>query len=400
MTTTIVYDHRGRTKPGQEGPLEIRITHARKSWYVATGVKVRRSEFKNGEVTGRYDCVELNALLRTLERKAVAALTEMLDEGVAVDGLGLRRRIFAAAPERTDAEHGRDMFDWMEGQVELMTLKPGTRKHYLTLLGRLREYGRLMAWGDLSAEALVNFDGWLHRLPVMVSDGHRAQNREARCISDAGVHTYHKCLKALLNRAVLFDIIDRNPYDKVRGRFGRGKGDTVVYLTDAEAEAVEALHPMSGSQMEAARDLFVFQMHTGLSYSDTQTFDFAQYQEMDGRWVNIGRREKNDLQYITVLSAECLRILARRGMSLPRLDNADYNRCLKALGMAAGIDKPLHSHMARHTFATHMLASGAKIENVSKMLGHTNIKQTQRYAKVLPESVIADFENAEKQKRH
>jgi integrase/recombinase XerD len=398
MTTTIILDHRGRMKPGQEGPVEVRITHDRKSYYIATGVKVRRSEFKNGEITGRYDCVELNALVRAIEKRTVTAFAQMLADGKTIDGLGLRRMVFAAAPSSPMGDD-RCMFDWFEEQIELLTLKPGTKKHYITLLVRLREYGKLMAWGDLSAEAVVNFDAWLHRLPVLVSDNQRLVGGEERRISDASVYTYHKCLKALLNRAVLFDKIARNPYDKLRGRFSRGKDDTVVYLTDEEAKAVEALHPLAGSQMDAARDLFVFQMHTGLSYADTQAFDFTQYQQVGGRWVNIGHREKNDIQYITVLSEECLRIIAKRGMTLPKLDNADYNRCLKALGMAADIDKPLHSHMARHTFATHMLASGAKIENVSKMLGHTNIKQTQRYAKVLPESVINDFENAEKKKR-
>jgi site-specific recombinase XerD len=58
----------------------------------------------------------------------------------------------------------------------------------------------------------------------------------------------------------------------------------------------------------------------------------------------------------------------------------------------AGISTPLHSHLARHTFATYMLRNGAKIENVSRMLGHTNITQTQRYAKVLAESVHEDFD--------
>jgi site-specific recombinase XerD len=52
----------------------------------------------------------------------------------------------------------------------------------------------------------------------------------------------------------------------------------------------------------------------------------------------------------------------------------------------------MHSHLARHTFATFMLANGAKIENVSRMLGHTNITQTQRYAKVLAQSVHDDFD--------
>jgi site-specific recombinase XerD len=62
----------------------------------------------------------------------------------------------------------------------------------------------------------------------------------------------------------------------------------------------------------------------------------------------------------------------------------------------AGIQVPLHSHLARHTFATWMLRNGAKIENVSRMLGHTNIRQTQRYAKMLAESVHEDFDKVEK----
>ena len=82
-------------------------------------------------------------------------------------------------------------------------------------------------------------------------------------------------------------------------------------------------------------------------------------------------------------------------MSVPKMTNQVYNRELKLVGKAAGITFPLHSHLARHTFATFMLRNGAKIENVSKMLGHTNIKQTQRYAKVLAESVHEDFNKIE-----
>ena len=70
-------------------------------------------------------------------------------------------------------------------------------------------------------------------------------------------------------------------------------------------------------------------------------------------------------------------------------------KCLKMLGMAAGITTRLHSHLARHTFATRMLRWGVKIENVSKMLGHTNITQTQKYAKVLAQSVHEDFAKVE-----
>lgn len=68
---------------------------------------------------------------------------------------------------------------------------------------------------------------------------------------------------------------------------------------------------------------------------------------------------------------------------------------LKAIGMVIGIER-LHSHMARHSFATWMLSNGAKIENVSRMMGHTNITQTQRYAKVLAKDVYDDYAKAER----
>lgn len=58
----------------------------------------------------------------------------------------------------------------------------------------------------------------------------------------------------------------------------------------------------------------------------------------------------------------------------------------------AGITTRLHSHLGRHTFATWMLSNGVKIENVSRMLGHTNITQTQRYAKVIAQSVHDDYD--------
>jgi site-specific recombinase XerD len=65
---------------------------------------------------------------------------------------------------------------------------------------------------------------------------------------------------------------------------------------------------------------------------------------------------------------------------------------LKAIGAMAGIETKLHSHLARHSFATYMLSKGTRIEHVGKMLGQTNVKTTQRYAKVLAQDIHDDFE--------
>lgn len=386
MTTSIVFDHRARTPHGAEGPVEIRVTIDRKSVYVNTGIRVRKSEFADGEIVDRYDADGLNELLAALVNKVLRSAARLIADGRHVDGPALRKML--GEPEGGE----RDALNWLSKQVDELTLAEGTVRHYRTLIGRLEEFGKILRWSDVTVENICRFDTWLRQRTRPLSDAEKRGGVKEKKIGGACVYNYHKDLKALLYRAVIFGIIPQNPYERLRGRFKRGDRDTVDFLSKKEAEAVVAVHPAPGTQLAAARDLFVFQMSTGMSYSDTQKFDFSDYAEIQGKWTNIGEREKTGVTYISRLSKECMRILKRYGMTLPKLDNSNYNICLKAIGAAAGIKKPLHSHMARHTFATLMLASGAKIENVSRMLGHTNVSQTMRYAKILPKSVIDDYD--------
>ena len=127
-------------------------------------------------------------------------------------------------------------------------------------------------------------------------------------------------------------------------------------------------------------------------FSDMMAFDISAYKKVRGKWCIIASRIKTGVPYVNQLLPPAVDVLERYEMSLPKMTNQVYNRELKQVGMACGITTPLHSHLARHTFATFMLRNGAKIENVSKMLGHTSIKMTQRYAKVLAESVHEDFD--------
>ena len=394
IKSTIVFDHRGRTAEGSLGALEIRLTINRQLYYIGTGIRVRKKEFFAGDVINRSDSKELNERLTILHRKVIEEVNKCLADGAALDMREIRRRVWNVKNESEGhGKHG--MYEWMEEQVEMLRHKEGTMKHYSTLLRRLREYGKMMEWAELTVENNCRWDAWLHTLPCEMTGSMSGRGEKGRTLSDGAVYNYHKCMKALINRAVLFEKIPSSPYDKLRGHFKRGDKESVEFLTVEEMAAVESLHPVEGSQMATARDVFVFQMHTGMSYADTQAFDFSQYRKVDGKWVNIGQRVKTGVQYVVQLSAECERILAKYGWTLPKIGNADYNKCLKALGAAVGIEKKMHSHLARHSFATKMMASHVEIQNVSRMLGHKSITQTQRYAKVLPESVFADFTRVE-----
>lgn len=379
ITNSIVWDHRGRVPDGGKGQLEIRVTIARKSYYFGTGIKCRRSEFVAGQIVNCPGARQLNDRLAIIYSKVLACVNACIESGSQIDTEGIRKMVWQTSESVNDEP---TLITWIEQQVPMLNLADGTKKHYHTLIARLIEYDKLRRWQDVTIENIYLWDAWLHQLKAQ--DGGR--------ISDGGVFTYHKCLKALLNRAKDFGKISENPYVSLRGKFKRGEKESVEYLTEDEMRQFESIILPAGSMLDIAHDLFVFQMYTGLSFSDAQAFDINDYKWDGTRWSNTGERIKTGVPYVSSLLPPAVRVLEKYDMQVPRINNADYNHQLKALGLLAGIKTRLHSHLARHTFATYMLRNGAKIENVSRMLGHTNITQTQRYAKVLAQSVHDDFD--------
>lgn len=394
FTVSVVFDRHRRTPKDKEGPLEVRVMIARKCYYINTGVRVREKEWA-GSVIRRPDADALNERLGFIIKRINEEMNAMQKEGVAVDMETVRKRVFAdGSKEEPDA-----LLKWIEKEIPLLKIGDGTRRRYDVLLNRMLQYGKIAAWCDLTTENLYAFDRWLHNIDKPQSNGDR-QSGTRRKIGDAAVYNYHRTLRSMLARAVKFGIIESNPYDRVRGEFRKGIKENVEYLTEAEIAAIESLHPMEGTQPAMARDLFVFQIYTGLSYSDAQAFDINDYRLIGGRWRAIGNRIKTGIAYVSDLLPQAVEVLKRYGMEVPKIGNVQYNESLKDIQKALGIRTRLHSHLARHTFATRALALGAKIENVSKMLGHTNTRQTERYAKVLAESVHGDFEMiAEKLKK-
>ena len=364
-------------------------------YYIATGIRVRRSEWKHDEIVNRDDCETLNRRLTAVKKRLDDELSAWIETGLPLDMAEIKRRVMR--PVVADEKKSRtDMYEWMKAQLDILPLKNGTLSHYVTMIARLREYGRMMSWEDLTTENIYQWDAWLHHIRKPAKDADVKAGRVPEYISDAAVYNYHKCLKALVSRAVRFGIVDRNPYNRLRGEFKRGDRDTVEYLTTEEMKAIEKIHPVSGSKMAVVRDLFVFQMYTGMAFSDMQRFDFNNYRLDDGQWVAVNERTKTGTAYISQLLPPAVEVLEHYGMKIPKIANWRYNELLKYLGEVAGVRKRITSHMARHTFATWALHNKVELHVVSQMLGHTNTTMTQRYAKTLGVDVRAAFDELKK----
>lgn len=403
---SLFFDHHKRTPKGEEGPVEVRVTVNRKPYYINTGVRVREDRLvgncikdvpvkgAGGVVRMTEDSDVLNERLTSIVNFVEKEVNRCIAERKSIDVTTIRRRIYDMDATRENPDEPT-LIKWIRETTAVMNVASNTKKRYETLCRRLEAYGKMTRWEHLTVEGIYAWDVWLRDQDVMLTENQREAGMVATKVSDSAVYQYHKCLKAMLNRALKFDKLTTNPYDKMKGMFKRGKRDQVDYLTKEQMQKVIALTPVPGSQVAMARDLFLFQMFTGLSYSDTQIFDLSLYREVDGKWRFIGERVKTGVPYVSMLLPPAVDVLKRNGWRVPKMNNQRYNQMLKAIGMCIGIEK-LHSHMGRHTFATWMLSEGAKIENVSRMLGHTNIVQTQRYAKVLAKDVYDDFEMVSK----
>lgn len=133
-----------------------------------------------------------------------------------------------------------------------------------------------------------------------------------------------------------------------------------------------------------------------MAYADMFKFDFKNVIEDNGKYIIRDERIKTEEEYFIVLLSPAIDILKKYNYSLPKISNYQYNQKLKIVADYAKINKNLTSHMGRHSFAVLALNLGVKIENLAKMMGHTDIKTTQVYAKVLNESVKTEFEKLEK----
>jgi integrase len=387
-TTAIVFDHRGRAKKNERGPIEVRITMGRKSIYIQTGIKVFRREFVAGRIINCASADRLNDRLTIIYNKVNDVINEDITAGRVTDAADLRKRVWEVAEENDGSP---TFLNWCEDQIEKINITSGTRRHYYTLLSRLTEFGRIQQWKDLTTENIVEFDVWLHQLCKPITDNQRRQGVKGEKVCQGTVYNYHKKFRRLLNRAMVMGKIEETPYAKLVGMFPRGDKETVDYLTKEELSRIESLSPTPGTQIAMARDIFLFQAYTGMGYADAQAFDIKNYRNIDGRWQYVGPRVKTGVAYVNQLLQPAIEVLERNMWHVPQMTNQKYNVVLKKIGAEVGI-KGLHSHIARHTFATWMLSEGVRIENIGKMLGQRSIRTTQRYAKVRPIDVYAEFD--------
>lgn len=155
-------------------------------------------------------------------------------------------------------------------------------------------------------------------------------------------------------------------------------------------------------KLNLVKDIFLFCCFTGLSYADVKKLSIHHIViDMKGQqWIKTKRKKTGGKSSIPILPTaanilkkyEYVPMNSDNGLLLPVISNQKLNDYLKEIAALCEIDKRITFHLSRHTFATTVtLANGVPIESVSKMLGHSSLKTTQIYAKVIDKKLMDDM---------
>ena len=182
-----------------------------------------------------------------------------------------------------------------------------------------------------------------------------------------------------------------NPFSGIHLRKGE---KSIQFLSEEEVDKIRTTD-FQNESLNRVRDLFVFQAASGLSYADMAKLVPTDYQVTpDGQYYIHDKRNKTGVFYTAVILEQGVEIPKKYHFKLPILGNHKLNVYLKAIRDLYGIDKPIFSHVARHTYATRCLNRGIRLEVVAKLLGHSTTRMTQHYAKLLKNNILNEVKNA------
>ena len=379
-------------------PIYMRITVSGKRADISVGRDCDPAKWNNhaGRAIGTKEEIKaLNNYLDSLQTKLRNAHQVLIDSNQQVTTESLHNQFTG----KNQKNHFlMELFKEHNAKVKALIgngFEPNTLKGYNTsekhLTGFLQEkYGKTdIEISQLNHAFITDFEFYL----------------KANCkITGVSAAKYIKHLKKIVNHCIANGWLKQNPFINFKST---AKAKERTFLTQQELDNIAISKKITIERLKQVRDIFVFCCYTGLSYADVQKLKRNEIGiGMDGeQWIFTSRQKTATSSRIPLLPV-ALEILNRyqdhpqcenKDLLLPVLSNQKMNAYLKEIADLSDVLKHLTFHLARHTFATTVtLSNNVPIETVSKMLGHTNIKTTQHYAKILDLKVSNDMAKLKK----
>ena len=374
-------------------PIYVRLTIEGKRFEYSTKKFIEPSKWSTelSKMKGNSEeARSINNLLDFTRNRINEIQFELLKDGISLNIdefknrlLGIKERERLLIPIFT--EHNRKIKELVGSEYA-----PGTLERYETSLKHTKDF---LQWkyrvSDIDIEKIDH---------AFITEYEFYLRTERKCANNTAVK-YIKNFHKIINICLANGWLNKDPFANYKSKV---KEVIREFLTEQEIQSLMEKEFVS-ERLELVRDIFVFSCFSGLAYIDVKQLSKDNIVlGIDGdKWINKNRQKTDTNSKIPLLpTAQYILdkyanhpVCVNEDKLLPIFSNQKMNAYLKEIATVCGINKELTFHIARHTFATTVtLSNGVPIETVSKMLGHTNLKTTQHYAKILDKKISEDMQ--------
>ncbi len=369
MTTRITYNFVLKPEVNKNGlnPIYLRAFQYGKKIEMATSVALSKEDWseKKQRVKRRNLAHEkYNAILEAFEKKALKViLNNFVHENTPLT-LGQFKDYMHSAGQSEESFTNYILHYLNENKARLKLESWWSYKSQIT---KMLKFKKEVAFADINEKFINDYHHYM--LHVL----HNNENTASKSL---------RSLRTFVNISMRYGHIKNNPFKYITIKKVDGKRD---FLTSEELNKLAQAY-LTGEIVDVKEkeilQYFLFSCYTGLRYSDLKGLKTS---SIEGNSLQI-KMHKTGYMVGIPLTNKALQLLPEPSKSQTVFRvycNKVTNRILKAFGQRYNIPKKLTCHVARHTFATVSITLGIPIEVVSKLLGHTNLKTTQVYAKIV-----------------
>lgn len=368
------------TVNGQRSVVSVNLKVNPKNWNSVAGKSIANTR-KDDEVNARLDTIRLRVMQiyreMELDREPITA-QKIIDKYLGRDSHSeiMLLDVFREHNDRCHKLSGNGMASATVVRYET------SYKHTAAFIESVYKKQDIPI-ADVDHKFITDYEFWLRT--------------ERKCNHNSATK-YLKNFKKIIRIALANDYISKDPFVNIKFKLDVVERE---FLEDHEIKAIiEKDIPIQ--RLAQVRDVFIFAVFTGLAFSDLKGLkqEHLVRDNNDDLWIRKARQKTKNMCNIPLLNP-ARKILERykdhpecvtKGVLLPTLCNQKMNMYLKELATICGINKEICTHTGRHSFATSVaLANGVSIENVAKMLGHSNTNMTRHYARVLDKSIKRDM---------
>ena len=384
---------RGQLLKNHEAPIYMRITVDGER----AEISIKRSidpaqwnEIKGRAKTGVPYTKELNFFLEQVRHKVYEHQQDLINRNKVVSAVSLKNAFLNFEDDNRKyllqayEEHNANLKLRIDKGVSRNTfIRHTTSKKHLERYIQSKYKKNDILIRDINHSFIVNYETYLRT--------------ERNCNNNTTVK-YIRNFGKIIREAIKRDWIKVDPFRNIKFRI---EEVDKPFLNQSELDTV-INKKLNIQRVTQVRDIFVFCCFTGLAFVDVKSLCLRDMETgFDGKlWIRKQRHKTKQTAHIMLLppaksilekykdNPEC----TKRGVLLPVLSNQKMNAYLKEVADICGITKNLTTHCARHTFATTVtLANNISMESVSKMLGHSSLAMTKKYARILDTTISKEM---------